>query len=118
MPPRRHSLRARGQLDRDIKRLETELSRVRAARAALDGETVVAPAKPRRISQDDVAADLAAHPGSRYAEVATRLQASAVNVAAHLSRGQKSGRFLNVSGKWQLQARPLNVRTGSLEDRQ
>jgi hypothetical protein len=102
MPPRRHTLGVRRQLDRDIKRLDDERARLIAARAALDGELLSPIEKPRRISQDDVAADLAEHPESTYTEVAERLEASPVNVAAHLSRGQKAGRFLTTSGKWRL----------------
>ena len=102
MPPRRHTLGVRRQLDRDIKRLDDERARLIAARAALDGELLSPIEKPRRISQDDVAADLAEHPESTYTEVAERLEASPINVAAHLSRGQKSGRFLTTSGKYRL----------------
>jgi gamma-glutamyl:cysteine ligase YbdK (ATP-grasp superfamily) len=102
MPPPRHTLGLRRQLDRDIKRADTELNRLRAARAALDGEVVLPREKPRRISQDDVAADLAAHPDSTYTEAAGRLGVSPVTVAQHYSRGQKAGRFLNASGKWRL----------------
>jgi hypothetical protein len=103
MPPRRHTLGVRRQLDRDIKRLDNERARLMAARAALDGELLAPAEKPRRISQDDIAADLAEHPESTYTEVARRLETSPINVAAHLSRGQKSARFRNSDGKWSLE---------------
>jgi hypothetical protein len=103
MPPRRHTLGVRRQLDRDIKRLNTERDRLLAARAALDGEAVIPREKPRRFSQEDVAAYLAEHPGSTYTEIADGLGASPINVAAHLSRGQKAARFRNSAGKWSLE---------------
>lgn len=102
MPPTRHTLGVRRQLDRDIKRLDRERERLLAARAALDGELVIAQEKPRRISREDIAKYLAEHPESTYTEVAEGLSASPINVAAHLSRGQKSAQFLSTSGKWRL----------------
>jgi len=103
MPPRRHTLGVSRQLDRDIKRVEGERARLLAARAALDGEAVIPREKPRRFSQDDIAAYLAEHPNSTYNEIAQGLDASPINVAAHLSRGQKAARFRNTDGKWSLE---------------
>ncbi len=103
MPPRRHTLGVRRQLDRDIKRLDDERSRLIAARAALDGEAVIPREKPRRFSQDDVAAYLAGHPESTYTEIAEGLGASPINVAAHLSRGRNHARFRSTAGKWSLE---------------
>ena len=103
MPPRRRALGVRRQLDRDINRLDDERARLIAARAALDGEAVIPREKPRRFSQDDIAAYLAEHPGSTYTEIAQGLNASPINVAAHLSRGQKGARFRNTAGKWSLE---------------
>lgn len=103
MPPRRHTLGVSRQLDRDIKRVEEERARLLAARAALDGEAVIPREKPRRFSQDDIAAYLAEHPGSTYTEIAEGIGASPINVAAHLSRGQKDARFRNTAGKWNLE---------------
>ena len=103
MPPHRHTLGVRRQLDRDIKRLDDERARLIAARAALDGELLSPVEKPRRFSQDDIAAYLAEHPGSTYTEIAEGLDASPINVAAHLSRGQKAARFRNSDGKWSLE---------------
>ena len=103
MPPRRHTLGVRRQLDRDIKRLDDERARLIAARAALNGELLAPAEKPRRFSQDDIAAYLAEHAGSTYTEIAEAVDASPINVAAHLSRGQKAARFRNSDGKWSLE---------------
>lgn len=102
MPPKRHTLGVRRQIDREIKQVESEHARLLAARAALDGKAVIPTEKPKRFSQDDVAAYLAEHPESTYTEVAASLGASPINVAAHLSRGQKASRFRNSDGKWSL----------------
>lgn len=104
MPPKRDTRSLRSQLDREIEQVEAEHSRLVSARAALEGEAVVPTQKRKRFSQDEVAAYLAEHPASSYTEVAEGLGASAVNVAAHLSRGQKAGRFRNEDGKWSLEA--------------
>jgi hypothetical protein len=102
MPPKRHTLGVRRQIDREIKQVEKERDRLLAARAALDGKAVIPTEKAKRFSQDDVAAYLAEHPESTYTEVAAGLGASPINVAAHLSRGQKASRFRNSDGKWSL----------------
>ena len=102
MPPKRNALGVRAQLDLEIAELDERRERLLTARAALDGEAVIPKPKPRRFSQDDVAAYLADHPDSTYAEVAAGLGASAINVAAHLKRGRQAGRFRNVAGKWSL----------------
>lgn len=102
MPRKAHTLGVRRQIDRELRSVEKERDRLLAARAALDGEAVLPTEKPKRFSQDDVAAYLAEHPGSTYTEVAEGLGASPVNVAAHLSRGQKAERFRNSAGKWSL----------------
>ncbi len=97
MPPKR-SLGIRTQIDREIRDLDNERARLVAAKAALDKD------RPRRFSQDDVAAYLAEHPDSTYTEVATGLGAEPTNVAAHLKRGRQAGRFRNSAGKWSLEA--------------
>jgi hypothetical protein len=102
MPGKRHTLSVRKQIDRELRQVEKERDRLLAARAALDGEAVVPKEKPRRFSQDEIAAYLAEHPGSTYTEIATALGASPINVAAHLSRGQKASRFRNSEGRWSL----------------
>lgn len=102
MARKRNALGVKAQLDREIKQLDVERERLATARAALDGKTVAPRAKPQRFSQDDVAAYLAEYPASTYIEIAEGLGALATNIAAHLNRGQKTGRFANAAGKWSL----------------
>lgn len=102
MARKRHTLGIKRQIDRELRSVEAERDRLLAARAALEGEAVIAKEKPKRFSQDNVAAYLSGHPASTYTEIAAALGASPVNVAAHLSRGQKVGRFRNLDGKWSL----------------
>jgi len=109
MPPKRPILGSRRQLNRDIKRIGGEYERLLAARAALDGKL---PEKPRRISMDEVEADLAEHPESTYLEIAERLKASPIVIAQHLSRGVKKGRFSNPEKDGQKSRRFLNTNDG------
>jgi DNA-directed RNA polymerase specialized sigma24 family protein len=86
-------------LDQQLARHEELLSereRLRAARSTLLGE---APAG--QISQDDIAAFLAEHPGSRPRQIAAALGVSAGRVSAHLFRG-KDRRFVSRSDGWHL----------------
>jgi len=78
------------------KELMAERDRLRAARATLLGE---GPAG--QISQDDVAAYLAEHPGSRPRQIAQALGVSAGRVSAHLYRA-KTTRFVSRSDGWYL----------------
>jgi hypothetical protein len=96
MPPKRPSRGLKAQIDREIKHLDRERDRLVAAREALERN------KARRISQDEVAAYLAEHPGSPYLKVADGLGASPPNIAMHLNRGKAAGRFRNNEGKWSL----------------
>ena len=100
MARKRNALGVKAQLDREIKELDAERERLATARAALDGKTLAPRSKPRRFSQEDVAAYLAEHPASTYIEIAEGLGALPTNIAAHLNRGQKAGRFTNAAGKW------------------
>jgi hypothetical protein len=93
MPPKR-SRGIRAQIDREIRDLDKERARLVAARAELKRD------RPRRISQDDVADYLKEHPRSGYTEIATGLGVDPTNIAAHLKRGKKTGRFVNDAGKW------------------
>ena len=102
MPPSRRISERRAALDKDIRELDEERERLIAARAALDGKAVVPQARPPQISQDQVADYLAEHPGSKYTEIAAALEARPTVIAAHLNRGQKSGRFLNTDDGWSL----------------
>jgi hypothetical protein len=96
MTPKRPSRGLRAQIDSEIKQLDKERARLLAARTALDRD------RPRRFSQDDVAAYLARHPGSTYIEIAHGLGSTPRNIAAHLNRGRISGRFVTEGGKWRL----------------
>jgi hypothetical protein len=94
------------EIDERLKSLDNELAsheqllaerdRLRAARATLLGE---GPAG--QISQDDVAAYLAEHPGSRPRQIAQALGVSAGRVSAHLYRA-KTTRFVSRSDGWYL----------------
>jgi DNA-directed RNA polymerase specialized sigma24 family protein len=99
------------ELDRELARVEKGLSayepllrereRLLLARAALTGEP--ARSSRRRTSQDEIAAYLAEHPGSRPAEIAAALGVPATNVSAHLFRG-KSTRFERGGEGWRLRS--------------
>ena len=94
------------EIDERLKSLDNELAsheqllaernRLRAARATLLGE---GPAG--QISQDDVAAYLGEHPGSRPRQIAQALGVSAGRVSAHLYRA-KTTRFVSRSDGWYL----------------
>jgi hypothetical protein len=77
-----------------------ERERLRAARATLLGE---GPAG--QITQDDVAAYLAKHPGSRPRQIAQALGVTAGRVSAHLYRA-KDARFVSASDGWHLREEP------------
>jgi hypothetical protein len=79
--------------------LVAERQRLLSARAALTGQGE--PGRKRRISQDDVADYLAAHPGSWPAEIATSLGVPVTTVSAHLHRG-KDTRFFRGGSGWSL----------------
>lgn len=81
----------KAQLDGEIAELDHDRARLVAARQALE---------PKQLSQDDVADDLARHPGSTYLDIAQRLGAPPRNIAAHLNRGKAAGRFQSDRGKW------------------
>ena len=94
------------RVDRELEgydELIAERGRLLAARAALTGE----PGQPgggtgkRRISQEDVAAWLAAKPDSWPAEIARGLGVPVTNVSAHLHRGKET-RFLRGGSGWRL----------------
>ena len=78
--------------------LRAERERLRAARATLLGE-----GPPGQVSQDDVAAYLAEHPGSRPGEIAQALGVSSGRVSAHLFRA-KTTRFVSRGDGWHLRA--------------
>lgn len=76
--------------------LVRERERLRAARATLLGE-----GPSGQISQDDVAAFLKEHPGSRPGAIAEALGVSSGRVSAHLFRG-KTSRFVSRGDGWYL----------------
>lgn len=80
--------------------LLAERERLRAARATLLGESPTG-----QISQDDVAAYLAEHPGSKAGAIATALGVSPGRVSAHLFRA-KTTRFVSRNGGWYLRQTP------------
>jgi len=81
------------------KALLAERERLRVARATLLGE-----GPPGQVSQDDVAAYLAEHPGSRPRQIADALGVGSGRVSAHLYRG-KSTRFVSRGDGWHLRSR-------------
>jgi hypothetical protein len=80
--------------------LLAERSRLQAARATLLGESPTG-----QISQDQVAAYLAQHPGSRPGQIADALGVTPGRVSAHLHRG-KNTRFLSRKDGWHLREKP------------
>ena len=97
MAPKRPSRAIRVQIDEEIAELDRERARLLAAKTALDRD------RPRRFSQDEIAAYLAEHPGSTYTEIAEGLGALPRNIAAHLNRGKTAGRFRSERGRWAVQ---------------
>lgn len=95
-----------GEIDRRLEQVERELAdrqalvaerdRLRRARAAMAGEPLVA-----QVSQDDVAAFIAEHPGARPGEIAEGLKVPSGTISAHLFRGKRT-RFLSRGGQWYL----------------
>jgi hypothetical protein len=92
-------------LDRREHELAGERERLLAARAALTGHTVLKPQASRRVTQDEIAAYLAEHPGSMPAAIAQALGAPATNIATHLHRG-KGTRFHRGPDGWHLNPTP------------
>jgi hypothetical protein len=94
------------QIDQQLKALDQQLEsheqllaereRLQAARSTLLGE---GPAG--QITQDDIAAYLAEHPGSRPRQIAAAFGVSAGRVSAHLYRA-KTTRFVSRSDGWYL----------------
>ncbi len=84
--------------------LKVERARLLAARATLTGKTTVRTKPARRVTQDDIAAYLAEHPGSWPAEIAQAVGAPVTNVSQHLFRGKQT-RFDRQSDGWHLKSR-------------
>lgn len=87
------------RVEREAKALGREREQLLAARAALTGRAGAGPARGKRISQDDVAAYLAEHPGSSPSQIAAGLEVPVTNVSTHLYRA-KNTRFQRKSDGW------------------
>lgn len=100
------------QIDARLAELDVELSkasdllaerrRLIAARATLTGERQASP-EPllRRVAQDQVAAFIEEHPGSRASEIARALGVPLTNISQHLHRGRQT-RFERRDDGWHL----------------
>jgi hypothetical protein len=104
---KRKGLGARGLIDSELAEVEVERgrlderrNRLLSARAALDGEVVVASPRPPRISREEVTDYLRRSPASTTAEVADGMGVRPTTVAKHLSRGGQDGIYRYENGKW------------------
>lgn len=97
-----------GELDSrlaEYDELAAERDRLRRARATLLGAGSTGGDRSRRISQDEIAAYLADHPGSKASDIASELGVVLQTVSSHLYRGRAS-RFENRRDGWHLRERP------------
>ena len=98
------------RLNNQEKALAVERERLLAARGALTGKAV-GRARGRRISQDEIAAHLAEHPGSSASQIAGALGVPVTNVSTHLHRA-KGSRFERREDGWHLASRAGGVTDG------
>jgi hypothetical protein len=87
-----------------FQQLLEERARLVAARAALTGEppqSAASDAGPRRLSREEIADFLRAHPGSKAGTIAQALGVPLTNVSQHLYRG-KRGPFEARGDGWHL----------------
>jgi hypothetical protein len=89
------------RLDNEERALGDERQRLLAARVALTGKAGGGPARGKRITQDDIAAFLAEHPGALPAQIAETLEVPVTNVSTHLYRA-KGERFERREDGWHL----------------
>ncbi len=92
------------ELDRELESadaLMAERRRLLQARRALTGDTSPVGGLTRRVTQDEVAAYLAKHPGVRAGAIAKALGVPLVNISQHLHRG-KDTRFERKPDGWYL----------------
>jgi hypothetical protein len=80
-------------------RLLVERERLMRARAALTGEPSETKTRAKRVSQDEIAAFIAEHPGSLPAQIAAGLGVPVTNISAHLYRA-KGERFERRNDGW------------------
>lgn len=77
-----------------------ERRRLLTARAAITGERLPAAGSyVRRVTQDEVAEYLAAHPGTRASLIARELGVPLTNISQHLHRGRET-RFERREDGW------------------
>lgn len=96
------------QIEEELKPYEELLERKRrvsSALSALDGETVT-----RRLSWEQIAEYVAAHPGVKPAEMSAALEAPLKNIFAHLARNegrvfQRAGDGWSVIDGWETHRR-------------
>ena len=93
-------------LDAELAALDAvaaERARLVAARAALTGEAPPGQpdAGPRRLTRDEIACYLRAHPGSKAGAIAQAFEVPLTNVSQHLYRG-KRGPFEPRGDGWYL----------------
>jgi hypothetical protein len=94
------------EVDRELESVDAlmaERRRLLQARRALTGETAAVGGLVRRVTQDEVAAYLGAHPGARAGEIAKALGVTLVTISQHLHRG-KDSRFERRPDGWHLRA--------------
>ena len=91
-------------------RLLAERERLLSARAALTGEPSAKEPRARRVSQDEIAAFIEAHPGSLPAQIAAELGVPVTNVSAHLYRA-KGERFERRKDGWYVVSRGGSLAT-------
>jgi hypothetical protein len=103
------------QIDDELQRLNqceravaTERELLLSARRALTSDIVSGPVRPRRLSQDDVAAYLAAHPRSSPSQIAEALDVPATNVSTHLYRGRHT-RYERREDGWHLRSAERDI---------
>jgi hypothetical protein len=99
------------RLDKEEKALAVERGRLLAAKSALTGRASVGPSRGKRISQDDIAAHLTAHPGSSPSQIASALGVPVTNVSTHLYRA-KGERFERKKDGWHLRSRAGGANDG------
>jgi hypothetical protein len=109
-PTNRGSRAVVAQLDARLSELDHELSgmselmaerrRLLAARTAITGERLsVSGSYVRRVTQDQIAAYLAEHPGTRASVIARDLGVPLTNISQHLHRGRNT-RFERREDGW------------------
>jgi hypothetical protein len=111
------------QIDARLAELDAELAkagellaerrRLLAARATITGERAASPGPlVRRVTQDQIAEFLGAHPGARASEIAREFSVPLTNVSQHLHRGRET-RFERRKDGWHLRDTPTTPEEAS-----